>query len=38
MKGKYPNSAKLNVPGPGTYKNSLSDKKQSPNYGFGSSP
>lgn len=38
MKGKYMDQKRLNVPGPGTYKSSLKDKKAAPQYGFGSSP
>lgn len=38
MKGKYNDAKRLNVPGPGTYKASLTDKKEAPKYGFGSSP
>ena len=38
MKGRYNEAKRLNVPGPGTYKSSLSDKKEAPKYGFGSSP
>ena len=38
MKGKYPMARRLNVPGPGTYHNSLKDKKSAPSYGFGTSP
>lgn len=38
MKGKYSPQKRLNVPGPGTYKSSLHDKKAAPQYGFGSSP
>lgn len=30
-------ASKLMVPGPGNYQFSLTDKKKSPNYGFGSS-
>lgn len=38
MKGRYKDLNRLNVPGPGTYAKNLSDKKQAPSYGFGSSP
>eukprot|EP00356_Strombidium_inclinatum_P017106 CAMPEP_0170483580 /NCGR_PEP_ID=MMETSP0208-20121228/3259_1 /TAXON_ID=197538 /ORGANISM="Strombidium inclinatum, Strain S3" /LENGTH=163 /DNA_ID=CAMNT_0010756693 /DNA_START=857 /DNA_END=1345 /DNA_ORIENTATION=- len=38
MKGRYNEQKRLNVPGPGTYKKGLADKKQYPAFGFGSSP
>ena len=38
MKGKYADPKRLMVPGPGTYINSLHDKKSAPSYGFGTSP
>ena len=37
MKGRHADSAKLKVPGPGTYNSSLSNKQAAPRYGFGSS-
>lgn len=37
MKGRYKDSKKLDVPGPGTYQKSLVDKKSAPSFGFGSS-
>ena len=37
MKGRHADSAKLKVPGPGTYNSNLSNKQSAPRYGFGSS-
>ena len=38
LKGRYAPTKVLNVPGPGTYSKTLTDKKTAPSYGFGSSP
>jgi len=38
VKGRYAQPKSLNVPGPGTYDKSMSDKKSAPRFGFGSSP
>ena len=38
MKGRYKAMRVLNVPGPGTYDKSMTDKKSAPKFGFGSSP
>lgn len=38
MKGRYKDPKKLDVPGPGTYDKSMTDKQSAPQYGFGSSP
>lgn len=38
VKGRYKQPKSMNVPGPGTYDKSMSDKKSAPKFGFGSSP